>query len=89
MQRGARKLHRGTVNLGLRDCIDTAVRSGAFSLRSLSSATGFPNPQILSTQLHGTFPCSPLNLRRWQSVAEISDFHGEAVLRGGVENGER
>ena len=44
MQRGARKLDRATVNSGLRDCIDAAVRSGAFSLRSLGFATGFPNP---------------------------------------------
>ena len=89
MQRGARKLHRGVVNVDLKRAIDEVVRSGACSLRSLGFATGFPNPQILSTQLHGTFPCSTLNLDRWQRVAEISDFHGEAVLRGGVSNGER
>ena len=88
MNRGARKLHRGVVNVGLKRAIDEAVRSGACSLRSLGFATGFPNAQILSTQLHNEFPCSRLNLSRWQRVAEISDFHGEAVLRGGVEDGE-
>ena len=76
MRRGARKLNRGTVNSGLRDRIDAAVRSGAFSLRSLGFATGFPNPQILSTQLHGAFPCSTLNLQR---VAEISGYDGKPV----------
>ena len=79
MQRGARKLHRGVVNGGLKRAIDDAVRSGAFSLRSLGSATGFPNPQILSTQLNGTFPCSPLNLRRWRKVADISGYDGDPL----------
>ena len=81
MRRGARKLHRSTVTAGLKRAIDEAVRSGAFSLRSLGFATGFPNPQILSTQLHGAFPCSPLNLRRWERVAEISGYDGDPIRR--------
>ena len=89
MQPGARKLHRGMINSGLKDRIDASVRSGTFSLQTLSFASGFPNPQILATQLHGSFPCSRLNLDRWRRVAEIADFHGDAVLRGGAENAER
>ena len=87
MQRGARKLHRSVVNAGLKHSIDKAVRSGAFSLQSLGFATGFPNPQILATQLHGAFPCSPLNLRRWRNVAQMCGYAGDPIHTGDLLEG--
>ena len=87
--RGARRLGRGTINPGLRELIDSGVRDGRFSLRVIGIAAGFPDPQTLSKHLHREFATSPLMLKRWRRVAEISGFNGEPVLRGGVEDGER
>ena len=78
--RGARKLHRGVVTEELRRSIDQAVRSGAFSLRSLGVASGFPNPQLLSMQMNRDFASSTLNLERWRKVADICGYEGDPIV---------
>ena len=78
---GARKFHRGEVNFQLRRTLDKGVRSGVFSYQSISFATGFPNAQIFSMQLHNVFPCSKLNLDRWRRVAEIAEYAGDPISR--------
>ena len=83
MPQGARKLGRGTIHQGLREVIEDSVREGRFSLRVLGVAAGFPDQQTLSRQLNGEFPTSPLMLRRWKRVAEISGYDGDPIRRQG------
>lgn len=81
----ARTCNRTCVAKELRHRIDQRVRSGSFSIQLLGAASGFPNQQALSAQLHGNFPATRLNFARWQRVAECVGFTGEALERKGHE----
>lgn len=77
----ARTLDRTCVASELRHRIDQRVRSGSFSIQLLGAASGFPNQQALSAQLHGDFPATRLNCERWQRVAKCVGFTGAVLQR--------
>ena len=81
--RGARRLGRGTINPELRALIDSGVREGHYSLHTIATAAGFPDPQTLSKNLHGESPTSPLMRDRWRRVVQITGFDGDPVLPHG------
>ena len=78
---GARSFDRTCVSAKLRHRIDQRVRSGSFSIQLLGAASGFPNQQALSAQLHGDFPVTRLNVERWRRVAETVGFTGDVLQR--------
>ena len=77
------RLDRTYISEELRQRIDKQVRSGQYSMQLLGVASGFPNAQALSTQLHSSFPVSPLNISRWQRVAKCVGFAGKLLEGNG------
>ena len=77
MQKGARRLCRGTISSELKKVLITGVREGRFSLRSIAFSVGFPDPQTFGRQLHSEFPTSTRTMTRWKRVAECVGFTGE------------
>lgn len=85
MGKGARRLCRGTISSELKQVLNTGVREGKFSLRSLAFSVGFPDPQTFGRQLKSEFPTSTRTMTRWKRVAECVGYSGN-LLEGKTDH---